>query len=179
MKIGDRVFVVSDQLVIANGSAGEVAVLNQSTTEVGVRFGRGPAILKIEIRDLLPANIYAQSVLNAVFQTVEDIERETGSILNLKPEAITAKLIEHGLTPQAARQCAELFDTTDWNSNRLPLRSWLTRIRDFYYPGNCRAPGSEVGGSVSASASVSWQAPNGRKQSAKGARYDSLGRSPR
>jgi hypothetical protein len=133
MKIGDRVYVVSHQVSIGNGTAGEVATLNGSIAEVGIRFATGPAVFTVKAWDLLPANLYTQSVLNAVYQTVQSIERETGSILNLSRSELIQKLIENGLIPQAASQCADLFDAADWERSRLPLHQWLTRIRDFYF----------------------------------------------
>jgi hypothetical protein len=59
--------------------------------------------------------------------------KRNGSILNLTTGEIVTKLIQHGLAPQSARRCVELFEEVDWHNARLPLRQWLEGIRDFYY----------------------------------------------
>ena len=83
--------------------------------------------------DLLPSNLFTHSVLNVVYESYLEIEREHGSILNLQPDAVVRKLIEHSLAPQTARQCVDFLDGIDWRHTQLPLRQWLKRIRNFYY----------------------------------------------
>lgn len=73
------------------------------------------------------------SVLNVVYETYLEIERDHGSILNLQPDAIVQKLIEHSLASKTARQCVDFLDEIDWRHTQLPLRQWLQRIRNFYY----------------------------------------------
>ena len=112
-------------LVLRNVGAKRFVAIVEST--------HAPKILKVRNReDILPSNLYTHSILNLVYQTYQEIEHKYGSILNLTTEEIVAQLIERGLAPQTAQRCADLFDSVEWQNARLPLRQWLTRIRDSY-----------------------------------------------
>ena len=68
-----------------------------------------------------------------VYQTYEEIERDCGSILNLKADTVVQKLTDHGMALQSARQCVNFLDEVDWHRAQLPLRQWLKRIQRFYH----------------------------------------------
>jgi hypothetical protein len=111
-----------------------ICALQDSTVEVVVEFTHGPKFLKFSNwEDILPSNLYTHSILNIVYQTYEEIEHKYGSILNLTTEEIVTQLIQHGLAPQTARRCADLFDEVEWHNAQLPLRQWLESIRNFYH----------------------------------------------
>jgi len=132
MKIGDDVFLVTDQLRTGAGLPATICAIQDCTVEVAVEFSDRTEVLKVGTWDILPSNLYTHSILNVVYQTHESIERKNGSILNLTAEEIVAQLIQRGLAPQTAQRCADLFDSAEWQNARLPLRQWLTRIRDSY-----------------------------------------------
>ena len=134
MKVGDHVYVITDQLQTGSGIPGIVYAVQDSTVELVVESGHGSKILKVRNReDILPSNLYTHSILNVVYQTYQEIEHNYGSILNLTTEEIVAKLIRRGLAPQAARRCADILDEVECHKAKLPLRHWLETIRDFYH----------------------------------------------
>jgi len=134
MKIGDVVYLITDQLQTGAGIPGMIYALQDSTVEVVVEVAHGNKVLKVANRqDILPSNLYTHSILNLVYQTYQEIEHKYGSILNLTTEEIVAQLIQRGLAPQTARRCADLFDEVEWHKAQLPLRHWLESIRDFYH----------------------------------------------
>ena len=134
MKIGDDVYLITDQLQTGAGIPGVIYALLDSTVEVVVEVAHGNKILKVVNRkDILPSNLYIHSILNLVYQTYQEIEHKYGSILNLATEEIVAQLIQRGLAPQTARRCVDLFDEVEWHKSQLPLRHWLESIRDFYH----------------------------------------------
>jgi hypothetical protein len=133
MKVGDSVYLVTDQLKTSAGIPAMICGMQDSTVEVVIEETNGTKVLQVEAWDLLPSNLFTHSVLDVVYESYLEIEREHGSILNLKPDAIVRKLIEHSLAPQTARQCVDFLDEIDWCHTQLPLRQWLKRIRNFYY----------------------------------------------
>ena len=133
MKIGDDVYLITDQLQTGAGIPGMIYALQDSTVEVVVESAHGNKIFKVGRMDILPSNLYTHSILNLVYQTYHEIEHKYGSILNLTTEKIVAQLIQRGLAPQTARRCADLFDEVEWHKAQLPLRHWLESIRDFYH----------------------------------------------
>ena len=134
MKIGDHVYLITDQLKTGAGIPGMIYALQDSTVEVVVEANHGPKIFKVRNReDIIPSNLYTHAILNVVYQSYEEIQHKYGSILNLTTEEIVAHLIGRGLAPQTARRCADLFDEVEWHKAQLPLRHWLERIRDFYH----------------------------------------------
>jgi len=134
MKIGDSVYLITDQRQTGAGIPCMIRALEDAGIEVAVESPQGPEILKVKSReDILPSSIYTHSILNVVYHTYEKIELKYGSILNLTTEEIGAQLIKHGLAPQTARRCADLFDGVEWQDTHLPLRQWLKRIRDYYH----------------------------------------------
>jgi hypothetical protein len=134
MKIGDPVYLITDQLQTGAGIPGMICALEDSTLEVAVEFTHGTKILKIRNwEEILSSSLYAHSILNVVYHAYQEIERKFGSILNLTTEEIAAHLIQQGLAPQTARRCADLFDEVKWQNAQLPLRQWLESIRDFYH----------------------------------------------
>jgi len=134
MKIGDPVYLITDQLQTGAGIPGMICALQDSTVEVAVESTHGTKLLKVgNWDDLLPSNLYTHSILNVVYQTYEEIERKFGSILNLTAEEIAEQLVQRRLAPQTARRCADLFDEVKWHHAKLPLRQWLESIRDFYH----------------------------------------------
>jgi hypothetical protein len=133
MKVGDHVYVITDQLQTGSGIPGIIYAVQDSTVEVVVGSTHGSKILKVRSReDILPSSLYTHSILNVVYQAYQEIEHKYGSILNLTTEQIVAKLIQRGLAPQTARRCADILDEVEWLKAQLPLRHWLESIRDFY-----------------------------------------------
>ena len=134
MKTGDHVYVITDQLQTRSGIPGIIYAVQDSTVEVVVESTHGPKVLKVRKReDILPSSLYTHSILNVVYQTYQEIEHKYGSIRNLTPEEITAKLTQRGLASQTARRCADILDEVECHKARLPLRHWLESIRDFYH----------------------------------------------
>jgi len=134
MKVGDHVYVITDQLQTGSGISGIIYAVQDSTVEVVVESAHGPKILQVRNRaDILPSNLYTHSILNVVYQTYQEIEHKYGSIRNLTPEEITAKLTQRGLASQTARRCADILDEVECLKAQLPLRHWLESIRDFYH----------------------------------------------
>jgi hypothetical protein len=133
MKVGDSVYLVTDQLKTGAGIPAMICGMQDSTVKVAIEEINGTKVLRVKTWDLLPSNLITHSVLNIVYESYLEIEREHGSILNLKPDAIIRKLIEHSLAPQTARQCVDFLDEIDSRHTQLPLRQWLKRIRNFYY----------------------------------------------
>jgi hypothetical protein len=134
MKIGDFVYLITDKLQTGAGIRGMIRNLQASTVELAVELPHGAQIVKVGNReDILPSNIYTHSILNVVYQTHQEIERNHGSILNLTTEKIVAQLVQKGLAPQTARRCGDLFDEIKWRNGPMPLRRWLESIRDFYH----------------------------------------------
>jgi len=110
-----------------------ICAIDNSKVKVAIEEPYGTKVLQVQSWDLVPANLFTHSVLNVVYETYLVIEHDHGSILNLKPNGIIQKLIEHSLAPKAAHQCVDFSDEIDWPHARLPLRQWLKRIRSFYY----------------------------------------------
>jgi hypothetical protein len=134
MKVGDYVYLITDQLHTGAGIPGMIYALHDSAVEVVVESTYGPKILEVRNReDIVPSNLYTHSILNVVYQAYHEIEHNYGSILNLTTEEIVAKLIQRGLASQTARRCADILDEVEWRKAQLPLRHWLENIRDFYY----------------------------------------------
>lgn len=134
MKIGDRIYLIANQLNVGFGAAGEIAGLDDSTKELTVRLAKSGVVLNVKPWDILPAKVYTHAVLCAVYQAVLNLERELGSMLQIEPGALTQKLLEHDLGRHVAHECVGLFDLAEWKSSPLPLCRWLRRIRDFYFP---------------------------------------------
>ena len=128
MKIGDSVYLVTDQLKTGAGIPAMVCGMEDSAIKVAIEETNGTKVLQVQTWDLLPSNLFTHSVLNVVYESFLEIEREHGSILNLQPDAVVRKLIEHSLAPQTARQCVDFLDGIDWRHTQLPLRQWLKRI---------------------------------------------------
>ena len=123
MKIGDTVYLITDQLQAGAGIPGMICALQDSTVEVVVEFSQGTKILKLcNWEDILPSNLYTHSILNVVYHTYGEIEHKYGSILKLTTEEIVAQLVQQGLAPQTACCCADLFDEVEWHNAQLPLR---------------------------------------------------------
>jgi hypothetical protein len=133
MKVGDSVYLVTDQLKTGAGIPAMICGIQESTVKVAIEEINGTKVLQVQSWDLLPLSLFTNSVLNVVYESYLEIECDHGSILNLKPDAIVRKLIEHSLAPQTARQCVDFLDEIDWRHTQLPLRQWLKRIRAFYY----------------------------------------------
>ena len=67
MKIGDVVYLITDQLQTGAGIPGMIYALQDSTVELVVEVARGNKILKVVNRkDILPSNLYIHSILNLV-----------------------------------------------------------------------------------------------------------------
>jgi len=134
MKIGDRVYLITNRHQTGAGIQCVISALHDSTVEVVVEFTHGPPILKVyNLEDILSSNLYTHSILDLVYQTHEEINHKYGSILNLTTEAIVARLVQNGLAPQTARRCVDLIDHVAWRNQALPLRQWLESIRDVYH----------------------------------------------
>jgi len=134
MEIGDRIYLIANQLNVGLDAAGEVMGLHDSTREITVRLAKSGVLLNVKTCDILSAKAYTYTVLCAVYQVVHDLERELGSISRIEPRALTERLIEHDLGPQVAHECIGLFDLAEWKSSPLRVCRWLRRIRDFYVP---------------------------------------------
>jgi hypothetical protein len=65
MKIGDPVYLITDQLQTGAGIPGMICALQDSTVEVAVESAHGTRILEIRnCEDILPSNLYTHSILN-------------------------------------------------------------------------------------------------------------------
>jgi hypothetical protein len=113
MKVGDSVYLVTDQLKTGGGIPAMICGMQDSTVKVAIEEIDGTKVLQVETWDLLPSNLSTHSVLNVVYESYLEIERDYGSILNLKPDTIVQKLIEHSLAPKTARQCVDFLDAID------------------------------------------------------------------
>jgi hypothetical protein len=134
MKIGDTVYLITDQQQTGGGIPGRIRALEDSKIAVALQLPQGSEILEVRNREeILPSHIYTHSILSLVYHTYEKIELRHGSILNLTATEISAELTRQGLAPQTARRCAELFNKVEWRDSPLPLREWLKRIRDCYH----------------------------------------------
>jgi hypothetical protein len=133
MKVGDSVYLVTDQLKTGAGIPAMISAIQDSAVEVAIEETNGTKVLHVHTWDLLPANLFAHSVLNVVYETYLEIERHYGSILNLKPADLVQTLAEHSLALQTAQQCVDFLNEIDGRHSQLPLRQWLKRIRNFYY----------------------------------------------
>jgi hypothetical protein len=133
MKVGDQVYLITDQLQTGSGIPGLVYVVHDSMVELVVESTHGPKILRVNQEDILSSNLYTHSILNLVYQAYQEIQHKYGSIRNLTPEEIVAKLIQRGLAPQTARRCTDILDEFECHKAQLPLRHWLESIRDFYH----------------------------------------------
>ena len=135
MKIGDSVYLITDQHQTGAGIPCMIRTLEDAMIEVALQPEQGrPEILEVRNpEDILPSSIYTHSILNLVYHAYEKIELKYGSILNLTREEICAQLKQQGLAPQTARRCADLFDDVEWQGTQLPLRQWLRTIRDHYH----------------------------------------------
>ena len=133
MKVGDSVYLVTDQLKTGAGIPAMICGMQDSTVKVAIEEINGTKVLQVETWDLLPSNLFTHSVLNVVYESYLEIERDYVSILNLKLDTVVQKLIEHSLAPKTAHQCVDFLDEIDWHYTKLPLRQWLKRIRTLYY----------------------------------------------
>jgi hypothetical protein len=131
MKTGDYVYLVSDPLTIGGGIAGVITALYKTTADVQTSLRS--QVLTVMAADLLPAKLYTQAILRGVFDALQRIEKEDGSILNLRPSELVEKLVKQDLNRQTAIQCAELFDATEWKISKLPFYRWVERIKNYYY----------------------------------------------
>jgi hypothetical protein len=131
MKTGDHVYVVSDPLTIGGGIAGVITALYKTTADVQTSLRS--QVLTVMTADLLPAKPYTQAILRTVFDALQRIEKEDGSILNLKPGELADKLVKQDLNRQTALQCAELFDAIEWKISKFPFYRWVERIKNYYY----------------------------------------------
>jgi DNA-binding transcriptional regulator YiaG len=100
MKVGDSVYLVTDQLKTGAGIPAMICGMQDSTVKVAIEEIDGTKVLQVETWDLLPSNLFTRSVLNGVYESYLEIERDHGSILNLKRDAIVRKLVEHSLASQ-------------------------------------------------------------------------------
>src|SRR5258708_12818539 len=132
MKVGDYVYLVTDQLKTGAGIPAMSCGMQDSTVKVAIEEINGTKVLQVETWDLLPSNLFTHSVLNVVYESYLEIERDYGSILNLKPDTIVQKLIEHTLPPKTPRQSVDFLHPIDSHHTHLPLRQCLKRIRNFY-----------------------------------------------
>ena len=133
MKVGDSVYLVTDQLKTGAGIPAMVCGMQDSTVELAIEEAKGTKVLRVKTWEVLPSTLFTHSVLNVVYQAYQEIERDCGSILNLKADIVVQKLTDHSLALQTARQCVDFLDEVDWYRTQLPLRQWLKRIQRFYH----------------------------------------------
>src|SRR5580692_10977893 len=88
MKVGDSVYLITDQLQTGAGIPAMVCEIFNSTVKVAIEEPNGTKLLQVRSWDLLPANLFTRSVLSLVYEICLEIERDHGSILNLKPDTI-------------------------------------------------------------------------------------------
>jgi hypothetical protein len=131
VKIGDCVYIVSDCLTVGGGIPGVVTALHETTADVQTSLRS--QVLTVATIDLLPARLYTQAILRAVFDAFNFIEREDGSVLNLKRCELADKLFKQGLNRRTALQCANFFDATEWKVSKFPFYRLVKRIRNYYY----------------------------------------------
>ena len=89
MKVGDSVYLVTDQLKTGAGIPAMICEMQDSTVKVAIEETNGTRVLQAKTWDVFPSSLFTHSVLNIVYQTYLEIERDCGSILNLKPDAVS------------------------------------------------------------------------------------------
>ena len=140
MKTGYLVFVISDHPGLEPGVRVQVVALDGLSAWVLLDSPAERQVLPVRTWDLLPAKAYRRAVLEVVRKTVGSLEASSGSTLLLKPEQLVRKLVEHGLSAPAARQCVELLDTEQEAATPVPVREWLQRIKRHYGQGTVLQP---------------------------------------
>src|ERR1700730_17270916 len=106
MKVGDSVYLVTDQLKTGAGIPAMVCGMQDSTVELAIEEAKGTKVLRVKTWEVLPSNLFTHSVLNVVYQAYQEIERDCGSILNLKPEKDPKLLIWHAVKTGFASKLA-------------------------------------------------------------------------
>jgi hypothetical protein len=117
------------------GVPGLLCAINGATGRVTIELEEGTRSLLVPVWDLLPARLFAASVLRIAYEVYKQLARERVSIALVSPDELTRALQDAHLDAQTARNCAELAArAVDWVKTPCPLRAWLNAIRKFYYP---------------------------------------------
>ena len=135
MKIGDAVYVINRPQQPMGGVPGMLCAINGATAHVTIELEEGTRSLLVPVWDLLPARLFAASVLRITYGVYKQLVREQRSIALVSPDELTRALQDAHLDAEIARNCAELATReVDWIKTPCPLRAWLNAIRNFYYP---------------------------------------------
>jgi hypothetical protein len=133
MNIGDSVYLISDHKIIGAGVPALICGLHDSTAKVSVEREDGTKVYDVPLWDILPARLYAASILRACFDVSQTLDRQRLSPGTVsKPELVTA-LIHAGLERKTAEICTQVSCEVDWTAKG-PLSAWLKNVRSFYLP---------------------------------------------
>ena len=135
MKAGDAVYVINRPQQPMGGVPGMLCAINGATARVTIELEEGTRSLLVPVWDLLPARLFAASVLRIAYGVYKQLARERRLIALDSADELTRALQASHLDAQTARNCAELATReVDWIKAPCPLRAWLNAIRKFYYP---------------------------------------------
>jgi hypothetical protein len=135
MKIGDAVYVINRPQQPMGGVPGTLCAINGPTARVTIELEEGTRSLLVPVWDLLPARLFAASVLRIAYGVYTQLAQERRSMALVSPDELTRALQNAHLDAETARNCAELATReVDWTKTPCPLRAWLNAIRKFYYP---------------------------------------------
>jgi hypothetical protein len=134
MKAGETVYFIGDPKKTGAGVPAFVCGLADSTATVSIEQEKGTRVLKVPIRELLPARLFTASVLRTAFNVYNNLERDRRAIGQLRPAELEHELQLGGLDKEISHVCAGLAREIDWIRTPCPLRAWLNAIRQFYHP---------------------------------------------
>jgi hypothetical protein len=135
MKAGDAVYVINRPQQSMGGFPAMLRAINGTTARVTIELEEGTRVLLVPVFDLLPARLFAASVLRIAYGVYKQLAQERRSIALVSPDELTRALQNAHLDAQTARNCAELAAReVDWIKTPCPFRAWLNAIRQFYHP---------------------------------------------
>jgi hypothetical protein len=135
MKAGDAVYVIGRPEQAIGGVPGMLCGIIGATARVTIELEEGTRSLMVPVSDLLPARLFAASVLRIAYGVYKQLGQERRSMALVSPDELTRALQNAHLDAATARNCAELATReVDWIKTPCPLRAWLNAIRKFYYP---------------------------------------------
>jgi hypothetical protein len=70
MKVGDSVYLVTDQLKTGAGIPAMICGMQEPTVKVAIEEINGTRVLQVQSWDLLPSNLFTHSVLNVSMKPI-------------------------------------------------------------------------------------------------------------